>query len=596
MKIEHIHLKDFLGVQLVSVATPQPVQLFAGGNMAGKSSVRDAVALAITGALPRIALKKDAGALVREGASGADCEVRAGEEVYSFGISTAGKLSQPKNLRPEFAFVLEAQRFASLPVDERRKYLFELMRVKMTPTDVVAELLQLGHDKDRVAMVQPLLRAGFEGAAKDAKERATAGKGAWRQITGEVWGSEKAVGWKATVPASDAEKAKALATELAHLEVAIGQWNEQKGKLKADQAHRERRAAELPGLREIVALEQRRREKIIVDETELARLKPLLDRALADAGAGPRDGTLHELAAAMHALVKLVGSFELEPAEQPTLDHAKLVLANYEALHGRIGASPDPEAVGRAERLKKAYQTCQSAVDHGKRDLNASLEAKAQIVHIEAELGQPFDADALAQAEQQIADLTAKRTELQAQADAAKQLQKAAEQAEAKTKSAADAHADIMAWDALGDALSPGGLPAALLARALKPINDRLAMSFDGSGWAPPTIGDDMQITVEGRDYRLLSVSERWRTDALIAEAISLLSGMRLLVLDGFDVLEPNARGELIGWIDMLVCQNELDSALLFGTLKAPPTGMPDTVGVHWIVNGAEAQTLKEAA
>ena len=195
------------------------------------------------------------------------------------------------------------------------------------------------------------------------------------------------------------------------------------------------------------------------------------------------------------------------------------------------------------------------------------------------------------------AEITAKRTETLAALEREKNLKLAADQAEEKTKKAAAAHADVMAWDALGDALSPDGLPATLLARALDPLNERLLQSSGDAAWPQVVVHSDMRITAALRDYRLLSVSERWRVDAMIAEAISHLSGMRLLVLDGFDVLEPAARGDLIGWLDVLVEQNELDTALLFGTLKEPPKGLPESIGVHWIKNGrVVGELLKEAA
>jgi hypothetical protein len=597
MKITSIYLKDFLGIEMIGVPTPQPVQLFAGGNMAGKSTIRDAVALAITGQLSRVALKKEAGELVRTGANGADCEVHCGEEVYSFGISAAGKLSQPKNLKPEFAYVLEAQRFAHLPEDERRKYLFELMRVKMTIGDIVTELLQLGHDKDRVATVQPLLRAGFDPAAKDAKERATASKGAWKQITSETWGSEKGKDWTAPVPVANPEKLQQLATEQKHADAALASWNEQKGKIKADVDYRAQRQAQLPALREKAALEQRIRDKLATDEAELARLKPLLEHAAGSAGGAVRIGIQHDLAKALQPLIKIMEQFDLEDAEKPALQHAQLTLANYEAQFGRLGGSGDPEAVGRAQKYREAVTTCESAIAHDKRDLTAALEAKAQIIHIEAELAQPFDADALKECDSQITEITAKRTETLAALEREKNLKLAADQAEDKTKKAAAAHAEVLAWDALGDTLSPDGLPATLLARALGPLNERLLQSCGDTSWPQVVVHSDMRITAADRDYRLLSVSERWRVDAMIAEAISCLSGMRLLVLDGFDVLQPSARGDLIGWLDVLVEQNELDTALLFGTLKEPPKGMPESVGVHWIQNGrVTGELLKEAA
>lgn len=595
MKITNIYLKDFLGVRLVNAATPQPVQLFAGRNGAGKSTLRDAVALAITGSLSRVSQKKEAGELVRTGEQGADCEVTTPEMVFSFGISAAGKLSQPKNLRPEFAHVVEAQRFAAMPPDERRAFLFNLMQVKMTPAAVAEELIKDGHDKARVERVAPLLRAGFEGAAKDAKERATAAKGEWRGITGEVWGSEKAKTWAATVPVFDAEELKRLATEIHHAEVAIASWNEAKGKIKADADYRAKRKAQLPMLREQTALEQRMRDKLETDEAELKRLQPLLEKAMAEAGSGPRVGIMHELAAAIAPLIKLVESFELEENEKPTLQHAQLVLANYVALHGVLGAVGGPDAVARAKRLREAVNLCESAIAHDKRDLSVALEAKAQIVHLEAEIAQPFDADGLANADAQIAEITAKRAELAKSADLQKNLKQAAEQAEEKTKKAAAAHAEVLAWDALGDALSPDGLPAVLLARALGPLNERLAQSASDAEWPQVVVHSDMRITAAERDYRLLSESERWRVDAMVAEAISHLSGMRIVVLDRFDVLDQGARGELLGWLDVLAENAEIDTALVFGTLKEPPKGLPESIGVHWLENGTNQQ-LKEAA
>ena len=589
MKITSIYLKDFLGVTNINAQTPEPVQLFCGGNASGKSATRDAVALAITGQLSRVAQKKEAGELVRTGAQGADCEIHCGEDVYSFGISAVGKLSQPKNLKPEFGYVLEAQRFAQLPEDERRKYLFELMRVKMTIGDIVAELLQLAHDKDRVATVQPLLRAGFEPAAKDAKERATAAKGAWKQITSEQWGSEKGKDWTAPVPVANPAVLAQLQTEQKHADAALASWNEQKGKLKANADYRAQRQAQLPALREKVALEQRIRDKLATDEAELERLKPLLEHAAGSAGGAVRIGIQHDLAKALQPLIKITEQFDLEDAEKPALQHAQLTLANYEAQFGRLNGSGDPEAAGRAQKYREAVTTCESAISHDKRDLNVALEAKAQIVHIEADLGQPVDANALTECERQITEITAKRTETLAALEREKNLKLAADQAEKKTKKAAAAHADVMAWDALGNALSPDGLPATLLARALDPLNERLLQSSGDAAWPTVVVHSDMRITAAQRDYRLLSVSERWRVDAMIAEAISHLSGMRMLVLDGFDVLEPAARGDLIGWLDVLVEQGEIDTALLFGTLKEPPKGLPASIGCHWLSDGKHA-------
>jgi len=81
----------------------------------------------------------------------------------------------------------------------------------------------------------------------------------------------------------------------------------------------------------------------------------------------------------------------------------------------------------------------------------------------------------------------------------------------------------------------------------------------------------------------------------MLAEAISRLSGLGVLVLDRFDVLDLQGRGDLIAWLDGLVEPGEIQSAILFGTLKSLPTGLPDAFEAIWIDQGVVEQ-VKEAA
>jgi hypothetical protein len=97
-------------------------------------------------------------------------------------------------------------------------------------------------------------------------------------------------------------------------------------------------------------------------------------------------------------------------------------------------------------------------------------------------------------------------------------------------------------------------------------------------------------MTGGGRPYPLLSESEQYRVDLLIAAALANLSGCKLLVADRADVLEPAARGELLGWLqDMTEAEDGgeavLDQAWIFMTLKAQPT--LDGAASFWIANGA---------
>ena len=72
----------------------------------------------------------------------------------------------------------------------------------------------------------------------------------------------------------------------------------------------------------------------------------------------------------------------------------------------------------------------------------------------------------------------------------------------------------------------------------------------------------------------------------MLAEAISYLSKTKLLVLDRFDVLDMKGREDLIAWLDILAQNSEVETALIFGTLKAPPTNLPATIKAHWLEKG----------
>jgi hypothetical protein len=181
------------------------------------------------------------------------------------------------------------------------------------------------------------------------------------------------------------------------------------------------------------------------------------------------------------------------------------------------------------------------------------------------------------------------------------EAQRKAKEAGEISKQARDLHVSIQQWDRIATCLAPDGIQSEILSEALGPINDRLATSANIAQWCRINIGPDMRIFAaeEGawpRPYSLMSESEKWRADAMIAEAVSHISGLRLLVLDRFDVLDMQGREDLICWLEDLVAENEIETAMIFGTLKALPAQLPDCIEAFWLENGFAGQQLKEAA
>ena len=599
MKIDHLFVQSFLGVALVDVDTPQPLQLFCGANGAGKSSLRDAIALALTADLGRVSLKKEAGQLVREGDSQAICEVRDVDgDTWAVTITAAGKIiDSMKGRQPEpvLPYVLDAQRFASLDATERRAFLFGLMGVKLDGAAVAAKLAERGCDAAKAARIAPMLRAGFPAAAEDSKAQATAAKGAWRAVTGETYGAVKAATWKAPAVAFSQQNLDAALKSLAAVDTGIAAAQQSLGALESVAKTVAEAKAKLAGLKDTAAQLVRRQVKLQHDEKALKEAQDALDSATAKAGNAPRVGLVHDLARSVDALLQLSG---VDRDSVVGVD-AVQALDDYEMQHGSLNAAVgDKTALERVPVLTQARDLLASAVRNSMRDVKASEDAASQVQLLEQQIAAAGQADtaAIDIARKQLATAQAEGKACTEAVDKLRAAKAAAEGAMQKTAQAAKHHADVDGWDAIGQALAPDGIPAEMLAAALGPINARLAQSAADAQWPEVVIGADMAITYGGRQYSLISESEQWRADAMVAEAIASQSNWRLLLLDRFDCLDLQGRSDLIAWMDVLADAGEVDSVFLFGTLKAEPTGLPVSIGTHWIDSGMAAQPLKEAA
>lgn len=601
MRINSITVENFLGVRNAAIACDRAVVLVAGPNAAGKSSIRDAVALALTSDLGRVSLKKEAGQLVHGDQAAAYCGVVSADgDEFGVTITAAGKITDSAKGReadPIFPFVLDAQRFARLGETERRKFLFDLMGVKLSPAEIKSRLLDRlypsgcsGADMIRVDRVVPLLRAGFEAASKEAKDKATAAKGAWRAITGETYGKVKADTWRAPTAAFDQPAYDAAQKRVASADEKVAAAQRQLGAVQAEKKTHDDQQARVAGLKEAAEKLPRIRAKLAKDEEDLKTWGLEVAQLRQRAGAGPRVGLVHDLAECISWYVEYFAT-----SVAPEDERARAVLADYEREHGKLGAAGDKDAAAKLPQAVKSVELYTAAVTNGKRDLAFAERAVEDLKAIDAST---WSTAALTLANDQLVAAQLEKTEAFGKLDALRQAKTAAEGATKKTADALAHHADVAAWDAIGDALAPDGIPADLLTEAIKPINDRLEQSAADAEWLQVAIDGDMHVTSGGRPFALLSESEKWRADAMVAEAIAHLSGTRLLVLDRMDVLDPTGRVDLFAWLDVLATSGEIDTALVFGTLKALPAELPATVSGHWIENGVVAQPhqLKEAA
>lgn len=590
MKLQSVYVSNLFGARRVYAANMPPVSLFAGKNGASKSSIAQAIRLAFTGQLARVELKKDAKAMVHDGAKSGNVRVDYDDTQAAASVTkTTLKASAATTLdTTPMRIVLGGQLAGHMSANELRAALFELMKVKVDPRAVMREIMAAGHTEDAAMKVAPLLRSGFPEACSAAREEASQARGAWKALTGENYGSEKAETWAA--PAVDCPpegvvlqlraSADEIGRNLSQAREAVGRADALLRETTGGHALRQRLATEAATADELAA-------ELAAVKTRLEADEPALAQARQQAGEPPakREGLIHELAAVLSEILRESGD-----TLRPTLEEdAEARLWAYEAQHGKIETEAqayDPEAAERAQQLTASVAKDQREVVRLTQAIASAAEASRllrnldKIDTVEAVEAMVRQARAMAndaEAAFEAADSKAREAEASV---------KAAAEAERKTKHAAAAHAAVKSWTAIEALLAPDGLPARYLAKAIGPVNERLAQTCVDLEWPAIKLQENMVLTWADRPYSLLSKSEQWRVNVAMAEAVSHLSGLRVLVIDELDIVNVAERANIMGWLAMLEKAGELDSAVVLATLTTCPDLGIEGVTSYWVEDG----------
>lgn len=568
MQIQQVVISNVLGLARADIVCTAPVVIVAGNNEAGKSTLSDAISMAILGTPRRVKLKKELGQLLHDDAAKGRVTIMAnGDVMGDFKLPGGAHICELEARHKAFVeFVLDPALFARQDDKDRRATLFKLTNCKASPDATAAMLIKRGISDKLANEVKPMLRGGFPAAAKEAAENATKAKGAWRAVTGENWGSDKASGWEPEAPAFEVDQADLAAAqkELATLNQDLQDGNQTLGATKAALAEAGTLQQQIDTLTELAGLEQRRATKLATDETDLAEWQAKLTEAEA-AATGEQTAPAHEC------------------------PHCQCLL---EIKNGKVLAYPehaqaiDPEAKKRAAEYRGYRDSAQRAVDNSKRDLREAKDAGAKAAALAEKLANAPTQEMLDNADAMLTELRLQRDSLAAKVTALTEAQQAAAQRSGLITQAAAYHKEVTEWLQVAEALGPNGIPAEILASAITPVNDALAVLARLAKWKPVVIGNDMEITCGGRLYGLMSESAKWRADTLIALAIAQISELRFAVLDRFDVLDIPGRLQLLGMLCELGRIKAMDTVFMCGTMKAIPAKLPpEAIGI-WVQNG----------
>lgn len=567
MHIQRIEVSNVLGLARADITIGGGILLAAGDNMSGKSSLRDAISMALTGEPCRVSKKKDLGQLLHNGAKKGRATVYSGGEILGEIKLPKGEFSGPEMAGSEYLpLVLDPSKFASLSSDERRAMLFKITGCNASMKTIEPMLVARGVDMDLFDEVKAMLRSGFPAAATYAQGQARDGKAVWKSTTGETWGSDKADGWEMELPnvalPSDEELQEARAA-VEKTEEDIARGNQHKGMLLEQKRQSEEGRQRLIDLREKAEGLDRAKAKLESTEKGLTGWANKVDQLTKDL-ASARAAEAGCECPSCGARLKIEGA----------------TLVPYAPDNAKAGNVTELQA-----ELKKATAERDTLERLRRSELAAIAAAEQASTDLQADTTSSFDPEALEKTVEALNKLQLRLASEKAKETALVDLREEAANAASVTKKAGEIHANVMAWLTIADAMAPDGIPSELLQQALAPINQSLEVLANMAKWPNVVIGSDISISSQERPYALASESERWRADTLLSIAIAQLTGLNLVVLDRFDVLELKARGQLLGMLCKLIQLGTMDTIIMLGTMKEIPAGLPAEVTGVWIKN-----------
>jgi hypothetical protein len=559
-----VRIRNLLGVTTADMVIPETgIALVAGLNGAGKSSVLEAIRCAALGthATRGVTTKRAAETLLHDGAESgsATLDWGTGSSRVSWPDATATTKGTPRDLGTGLG--IGARLWMSLEAKARQAEFAARFGGEPTVEDIEAflEAFDGGDATKAEGLHQRVAEQGWDATLLAAKEKATKLKGGWEQVTGDRWGPEKARVWR---PAALDPDEPYLPEETA---AAVAAARE---KVAALEARGTVEGAEMVRLRGLAAefdartkaVEQAREAQRPLDaacEALLARKPPEPGAAGAPRHKCPHCGKPLQVGRSANGALVVNAPSAAEASEEAR----KKAEAAFSAWQGE---TDEAQTVARA---------AQATIEELVAEVRESARARDQLEKLREAGGRAKPVD-LAAARTALTEAEAINSGVQAMLRARGLFN------------------DWALCQPLIAALSPDGVRRVVAARALEAVNADLATVSAMAGWADVALTADLDLTLGGRLYPLLSESEQWRADTTMTLVLAKREGAALVTLDRLDVLErscrPGALRAVVGWgIPAVIAVTAPDRAQ--GTL---PGLKAAGAGACWWVSDGEMQEL----
>ena len=232
--------------------------------------------------------------------------------------------------------------------------------------------------------------------------------------------------------------------------------------------------------------------------------------------------------------------------------------------HERVGHL-DLEGVAAASRnLDDAKRRLTAIGDRLLRHAEAAEELKA----LDAELGRTPAADPALQTE--LAEVRARIKKGQGLAGEASALNASWDRYDDSQLQWRKLSDEVVALERLCEALGPKGIGERLLRERFDGVLGKLNRVLARFGLEMAVGADPWALRFAGRPALLMSASERWRAGFCLQLAVGALTGAKLAIIDGVDILDPRNRGVFFALAKDAVAAGLVDQVICTGTLQDP--------------------------
>ena len=522
-----------------AIIEPSPLALVCGLNEAGKSSLQQAVAAALSGAgnvTPGVT-KAGAACLVHDGEKAGRVVISDDEAEVSVSFpSCQVKTSGPFRFASECALGIEKP--LRMKPANLAGWMNAFLGTAPDEEEFTREMEAAGFSAKAIASAwAEVNELGWDAAKVAAEKRRAELAGEWKGVTGQNFGSKAAASW--SPEGFDETRTQEELAEAANAaRVGRDRAVAARAVQDADKAGLEAQVASLPELR--------RRAKALRE-------------------------TANKTNEAYDAIIR--EGLPLAPQQLCCPEcNAKLNLIDGELRKRSLDFDEAKrQHAAHMERREKAQAENNKA-------LAAARDAETAVTQAES-------------AEKRLADLEAKAGEfagVDTDVDAATARCQKAEAALAAAGKAREAKALYQRWEAnnnLAGLLAPDGIRRRVLVKKLDPLHAELAALAAVAGWKPVTFTADLNVEVGGRPYHLMSEGAQWRADTLLQLVIAARRKDPLVLLDRADVVHRSAQNELFKLLQhtgqrVLVCMTYVSAD------KVPDLAAAGLGKSYWLEDG----------